>query len=78
MSLNKGIEHGKEHRKHYYGSGRFDPTCRPNGSCPWCKGNRTHSNRLRADSAREESLDWEVERLEAPDAEQLPFLQLRL
>lgn len=46
MSLDKAIEHGKEHRKPYRGSGRFDMTCRPHSGgkyrtqCPWCSGNR--------------------------------------
>ena len=45
MSLEKGIQHGKEHRKPYYKSGRFDPTCRPNGGCPYCENNRAHKNK---------------------------------
>lgn len=45
MSLEKGIRHGKEHRKPYYKSGRFDPTCRPNGGCPYCENNRAHKNK---------------------------------
>ena len=47
MSMDKAIEHGKEHRKPYRHSGRFDPTCRPHGSCPWCKGNREHGAKVR-------------------------------
>ena len=42
MSLTKSILHGKEKRKPYYHSGRFDKTCRPHGSCPYCRGNRLH------------------------------------
>ena len=42
MSLDKAIKHGKEKRKQYYRSKRFDKTCRPNGSCPWCRKNRLH------------------------------------
>ena len=45
MSLDKAIEHGKEKRKPYYRSGRFDPTCRPNGSCPYCQNNRMHRHK---------------------------------
>ena len=44
MSLEKGIRHGKEHRKPYYKSARYDKTCRPNGSCPYCKNNRYHKH----------------------------------
>lgn len=38
--LNKAIEHGKEHRKPYYGSKAIDCTCRNHGSCSWCLENR--------------------------------------
>lgn len=61
MSLDKGIEHGKEHRKPYYCSGKHDRTCRPNGSCSYCRCNRTHTNRSREGCARQESLDWYTE-----------------
>lgn len=42
MSLDKSIEHGKEHRKQYRGSKAIDPSCRNHGSCPWCQRNRKH------------------------------------
>ena len=42
MSMLKGIKYGKEHRKPYYNSGRFDRTCRPHGSCPYCQRGRQH------------------------------------
>jgi hypothetical protein len=42
VSLDKAIKHGKEHRKPYFRSGRFDRTCRPGGSCPYCRNNRKH------------------------------------
>ena len=42
MGLEKAIEHGKEHRKPYYGSKSFDPSCRNHGGCPWCEENRKH------------------------------------
>ena len=42
MSLDKGIEHGKEHRKPYRGSKAFDHSCRNHGSCEWCRENRQH------------------------------------
>lgn len=40
MGLEKAIEHGKEHRKPYYGSKSFDCSCRNHGGCDWCKENR--------------------------------------
>lgn len=42
MSLDKAIEHGKEHRKPYKGAKAIDHTCRNHGSCDWCKGNRQY------------------------------------
>ena len=44
MSLDKAIEHHKEHRKPYYGSKAFDYTCRNHGGCPWCQENRMYKN----------------------------------
>jgi DNA repair photolyase len=44
MSLDKAIEHGKEYRKPYYRSGKYDLTCRPHGGCPYCYHNRMHGN----------------------------------
>lgn len=47
MSLDKAIEHNKEHRKPYYGAKAFDRTCRNHGGCPCCENNRLiHTNRL--------------------------------
>lgn len=56
MSLDKAIESGKEHRKQYRGSKRFDKSCRNHGNhghgpgheCNWCKGNRLHANKVRS------------------------------
>ena len=47
MSLDKAIEHGKEQRKPYYHSGKFDTTCRPHGTCPWCANNRKYRHEKR-------------------------------
>ena len=46
MSLDKAIEHGKEHRKPYTGSKAFDHTCRNHGGCDWCKENRQHKFKM--------------------------------
>ncbi len=49
MSLDRAIRAGKEHRGPYYRGGRFDRTCRPGGSCPYCRSNRTiQAQRTRA------------------------------
>jgi hypothetical protein len=37
MSLDKAIEHNKEHRKPFTKSKAFDYTCRNHGSCPYCQ-----------------------------------------
>lgn len=42
MSLDKAIKYGKEHRKRYYDSREFDPSCRSHGNCPWCQGKRKY------------------------------------
>lgn len=52
MTLEKAIKHGKERRKPYRDSRRFDFTCRNHGAgnahpCPWCERNRLFANRRR-------------------------------
>jgi len=52
MSLEKAIKYGKEHRKPYRGSKRFDKSCRNHGGglahqCPYCLGNKEHSTKVR-------------------------------
>lgn len=54
MGLEKAIESGKEYRKSYRGSKRFSWTCRNHNGCPWCEGNRTHSSKIREESAKEQ------------------------
>ena len=54
MSLDKAIEHGKEHRKIYRGSKAFDRTCRNHGGCEWCKENRLHKHRKKILSKKQE------------------------
>lgn len=47
MSLDKAIEHNKEHRKPYRGAKACDKTCRNHGSDDWAKDNRLYrSNKL--------------------------------
>lgn len=41
MSLDKAIEHGKEHRKPYRGSKAIDCICRNHGSCPYFREEET-------------------------------------
>lgn len=59
MALDKAIASGKEHRKPYRKSKAIDSSCRNNGSCSWCVGNRTHKAKVAAYHAKmqlEESL----------------------
>jgi hypothetical protein len=62
MSLAKAIEHGKEHRKPYFKSERFDKSCRPHGECPWCKRRHTISSlRVKVKAQDELAHDCECE-----------------
>ena len=45
MSLDKAIEHGKEHRKPYRRVKAIDPWCRNHRSCWICNENRKHKFR---------------------------------
>jgi len=47
MSLDKSIKSGKDKRKEFRGSARFDKSCRhgSKNACPYCEGNRTFRNR---------------------------------
>jgi hypothetical protein len=56
MSLDKAIEHGKEKRRPYRGSKRFDRSCRHGGNCGWCEGNRTVKNKRQIPADTEEQL----------------------
>lgn len=44
MSFDNAHANRKDWRRPYYGSGRFDRTCRPHGSCPYCRRNQTHQD----------------------------------
>ena len=59
MSLDKAIEHGKEHRKPYIGAKAIDCTCRNHGSCSWCMSNRLYQQ-LRMDEASKQALKEEI------------------
>ena len=58
MSLDKAIEHGKEHRKRYRGAKAVDPYCRNHGLCSYCIGNRLYSSK-KALEAIKEKLNYE-------------------
>lgn len=41
MSFDNRYPNRKDRRAPYRRSARFDRSCRPGGSCGWCRGNRT-------------------------------------
>lgn len=62
MSMDKAIEHGKEHRKPWRGSANsknFDKTCRNHGSCDYCKFNRLHTFMKNRAAADDKLKEWE-------------------
>jgi hypothetical protein len=61
MSLDKGIEHGKEKRKPYYRSGKFDPTCRPNGGCTYCENGRRHKHKKKEIACKQQIKEYSKE-----------------
>lgn len=65
MSLDKSIEHGKEHRKPYRKAKSVDRTCRNHGTCPWCEGNRKHNAKMKEEAAKQQ----EEEVIDGPEQE---------
>lgn len=47
MSLDKGIKHGKEHRRQYSGVKAYCKMCRNHGGCDYCRDNRLHNSKKR-------------------------------
>lgn len=43
----------KDWRRPYRKSKRFDRTCRPGGSCGYCRDNREHNDKMRLQAARD-------------------------
>ena len=61
MSLDKAIQHKKEHRKQYKGAKAIDKTCRNHGSCDWCKENRLYKSNKKADEMNEKVREYKEE-----------------
>lgn len=67
MSLDKAIQHGKEHRKQYAERGkpgRYDKTCRPRGGghsmvCGYCERNRLFRALRRVDAIARTQDGWD-------------------
>lgn len=47
MSLNKAIEHGKEHRRQYTKAKAVSKRCRNHGTCLYCRDNRLHNSKAK-------------------------------
>jgi hypothetical protein len=45
-------------RKDWRKEGPVAHTCKPHGSCPWCRSNRTHSVRKAIRAIRDRIRDW--------------------
>lgn len=73
MTLDKGVEHGKEHREPYRKSKAFDRSCRNHGSCGRCEGDRTHCNHKRQVLADDQLM--EVLKDMASNSSDLPILK---
>lgn len=56
MSLDKSIDHGKEHRKPYHGCKAIDPSCRNHGDDDWAKKNRLYQ-RIKAEEAADAAIE---------------------
>lgn len=59
MSLDKAIQHHKEHRRPYRGAKAVDVSCRNHGDDDWAKGNRLYGARRRKDAAESAIHDYE-------------------
>lgn len=63
MSLDKAIQHGKEHRKPYRGAKAVDPYCRNHGGDDWSESDRTIQRQRAEQSAaaklQENNTDYE-------------------
>lgn len=57
MSLDKAIEHGKEHRKQYRGAKAVSSICR-NGYCPWCNNNKFYKNRKQEEEVKSREKEY--------------------
>lgn len=70
MSLDKSIEHKKEHRKQYCGAKAVDTSCRNHGSCPYCKENRLHKYNIGKEKEYEIIEEWLIQqRIDGEDDE---------
>ena len=61
MSLDKAIEHKKEHRKPYYKfCEQIDKSCRCHGGCDRCFNNRMYQKKKEIEKMRDREKDAEA------------------
>jgi len=53
MGFEKAYPNRKDWLGTYHKSGKFDRTCRPGGSCPYCQNNRKIGDKKRALKVRD-------------------------
>ena len=71
MSFDRVYERRKDWRKPYVGKSRIgDASCRPNGSCGYCRSNRLHSRTKAALSSQERLREFGT--ADQPGREQAP------
>lgn len=56
--LDKAIEKGKEKRKQYKGAKLVCMSCRNNGGCSYCEGNRKYKNEKRMQTAQQKANEY--------------------
>ena len=59
MSLDKAIEHHKEHRKPYVDERAMDVHCRNNGSCDYCRRNCLYQLKKELEKYNSKLKEWE-------------------
>lgn len=58
MSLDKAIEHKKEHRKQYAGSKYYEKSCRNHGNDYIARSDRMHKNNKNLDKFKSKEEDY--------------------
>jgi len=64
----KDYPNRKDWRKPYFRGARYHRSCRPNGGCGYCAGNRLHGEKKRKFTAEEKIKDWRENRRNNPDS----------
>ena len=62
MTLDKAIQHGKEHRKAYRHAKAYDTSCRNHGDCPHCRSDRLIQKRKTEAKAKDALVEYYSEK----------------